>query len=213
MLREDVGKMESKLVCITLPGKRGRPASRMRQLAKLYLENPQTLPNLKELADALKISYHNAYDLRKRFMIKSRGRFLCPSCLGGMSVSVDGELVCDICGYVQSFPLLPTLKHACDVGELGTERESSSGVKRFVEECKRELLQVLKGYTLSPAELEEAKRLLEEHASLHYLGKNNSLDRFRTCLIVLAKLSQEIPQLKLALHIYLTSGPLLRGRR
>ncbi|MEM3403786.1 MAG: hypothetical protein QXJ17_04560 [Nitrososphaeria archaeon] len=192
--------------------KKGRPATRMKQLATLYLENPRVLSDLKAVSRLLKTSYKNADNIRRRFMQISNGGYLCPSCLGKMVATSDGELVCQQCGYIQELPMIPLIKHTPNVGALGTENGNFKGIKKFVQECERELLQVLKGFTLSPTELEEAKRVLRHYAESYYSGRSNALDRFKVCLIALATLSQTIPQLKHTPSFYLLSGPLLRRR-
>ena len=196
-----------------------RPPTRLKQLAKLTLEYPPILEDIKAIAEALKVSYDSAKKLRSRYLKRSDGSsYICPECLSPMK-PVDGGIVCPSCGYYKAVPAVPAYKEATPtpslfgLGSYIGRRGEWRGYDRFLHESLSEAQEALKGYTLRPETLDLIGRLLRKYAPLHYKGKSRAIDRFRLILLVLSEASQQDPRLKVTAWEYMLSGPLQLGGR
>jgi hypothetical protein len=190
----------------------------MKQLAKLTLEYPKILEDIKGIAQQLKISYDSAKHLKARYLARSNGSFLCPECLCKLGWR-DGGLVCIHCGYFKQIAL-PTISYdntsITALYELGTYQPKYGewrGYERFLWECLDEVKEVLKGYALSPRVLDRVGKLIRKYAKLFYEGRSDKLSRYKVILQSLSEASVEDPVLKEASLYYFHHGPLQLKRR
>ncbi len=203
-----------------------RRSRRLRQIARLVLENPSIRHCPPALAEALKISYANARKLLYWYgkLTGNPANRLCPECLLIMRISNEG-LVCTNCGCEYSIPRMIAhidSLHEKQSGIWGTGTEMTlSELKQIAPSLKRvyyskgerlrravisDLEQVLKYFTLSS----DQTTYLAQRALYHFrifANEKGRLRVFRSVLLTLFDGAIMNQKLSLGLLDYISNGP------
>ncbi len=207
-------------------------SKRLRQIAKLALDDPSILKSPKAVAQAFGVSYKNAKMilLRYRKRAGNNGNRLCYECLNMLKILSD-SLVCDKCGFEHTLPRIiapsdSTHEIQSGIWPTGTEmsarelRQVAPNLKKIFstkeERIKRQLLsdleEILKSYTLT----QEQTTYLAQRALLHFrilAYEKGKIRIFKAVSLTLLDGARMNPILSLALRDYLSFGPYYSARK
>ncbi len=209
-----------------------RRSRRLRQLARLVLENPSVLHCPSAVSEALRITKPNAKTLLSRYgkLTGNEGNRLCLECLAIMTISSEG-LTCTNCGYEQTMPRIvapPDLVHEIqsEIWGVGTEMTASE-LKKVAprlktlfytnqEKAKKQVLsdleEVLKSLTLTRIQT----TWLAQRALFYFkilVNERGKLRAFKSVALSLLDGACMNPLLSLALRDYVSNGPYYTRRK